>query len=865
MLVYDIKSIPDISLGKYQAFADSGIEGMIEAQTQFIRQLYRASLLGSISVHFLFDYSPKREDGKKIKIRLLFCNKLKIQIFSDKLRKLVQSSSISEYFDFEEVSNFGKLEPIYSYMCTMKKKERFLRTIVNEKEKYFYVVPNWKVKEKSRLYNIFKLMSTFDEPCCYRVDLFTKKELQEQIHKSFETPLIFLRSMSKQGKLFSEYSIHNENKDPNTHEVLRQYEEWLKIVDTVPTFLCRVCSFSQDEQYSQLLIDSVLSESLESGNSTFVVKHGSFLGIEEMENIPIAEKTCEKNVPILMQDWSITFTLDEIAAFSRFPVLYDGENIELPRETDVIYENEGITLGIDRKGYNVHIPLSMFSKHMFICGVPGSGKTNTMLHIANSLWNCEIVGTDGKQEKAHIPFLILEPAKKEYRELALFDIPELIIFSPSACTKFPLRINPFEFPVGLTLSEHIGKLCQVFEGAFPILAPAPFILDRAIQMIYEKRGWSVTDINRGEKKYPTMSELYNQFALELEETDYGEEIKGNIKSVLQVRIGKLLRREMKDMFDVSVSTISPEEWLKKPIIIELEALEEGVANFVILLLCTLIRETLKVNTFEDKLKFVRHVIFIEEAHNLISSESRVDKSENSDPKVAATTFIVKMLAEVRALHEGIIIADQLPTAMAPEVIKNTNVKLVHRLTSRDDRELVGNTMSANLLQIENMAIYTKGHALFTYEGLLRPFDVQVSRVLVHGESTPDDMYLYNLMTDSEKHPVYVKLYQKEEERKWKEVKGKIQQFVKKSNQLIANLEDILYKELTYEEVEACIDIYEDTYMKFTIESNFLKSEIENISDFLGEKLRNEALELVEKSVILYMKMFEDILNIQLKN
>ena len=38
-----------------------------------------------------------------------------------------------------------------------------------------------------------------------------------------------------------------------------------------------------------------------------------------------------------------------------------------------------------------------------------------------------------------------------------------------------------------------------------------------------------------------------------------------------------------------------------------------------------------------------------------------------------------MLAEVRALREGIIIADQLPTAMAPEVIKNTNIKLIHRL------------------------------------------------------------------------------------------------------------------------------------------------------------------------------------------
>lgn len=37
MLVYDVKSIPDLTLSKYQVFADSGIEGMLDAQTQFIR------------------------------------------------------------------------------------------------------------------------------------------------------------------------------------------------------------------------------------------------------------------------------------------------------------------------------------------------------------------------------------------------------------------------------------------------------------------------------------------------------------------------------------------------------------------------------------------------------------------------------------------------------------------------------------------------------------------------------------------------------------------------------------------------------------------------------------------------------------
>ena len=193
-------------------------------------------------------------------------------------------------------------------------------------------------------------------------------------------------------------------------------------------------------------------------------------------------------------------------------------------------------------------------------------------------------------------------------------------------------------------------------------------------------------------------------------------IQGNIQSVLEMRIGSLLRREMKDIFDVKLLSHSLQRnRLKHPVIVELESLGEGPANFVTLLLCTLIRETLKASPRADEEKVVRHIIFIEEAHNLIAPEAQVASGQDSNPKIAATAYIVKMLAEVRALREGIIIADQLPTAMAPEVIKNTNIKLIHRLTSIDDRQLIGSTMSASGIQLEHVAVYRPGEALMSYE------------------------------------------------------------------------------------------------------------------------------------------------------
>lgn len=744
MLGYEIGCLPDLSLSKYQVFADSGIAGMLEAQTQFLRQLHRVALLGHVGIHLVFDYDPGRAAGARLRILMLFSGVSVGDAYADKLDRVVRASGLSSYYDFRRVGDAAVPTASFRYRSRLSKRERFLQTVVDSKESYFYIVPNWEMNDEARLYSLLKLMESFNERCVYRVDLMVEPELNERIHHSFERPLSFLRNIGHHEAGLSERSRQTQNlRDPNADEALRQYEDWLGRVEASSMFRARILSFADDGEYCQLMLDAVMTEALSQGTGDIVVEDGRFSAGDALDT-PV-EALCSSDAPRAMRAWSSTYLIEEAAAVTRLPVLFDGEAVELPKETDARQGSDGMLLGADANGHEVRVPFGLIPKHMFIAGVPGSGKTNTMLHLADALWNTEIVGDDGVPCRSHIPFLVLEPAKREYRELALFDIPELIVFSPSAVTDFPLRINPFEFPLGLTLSEHIGKLCEVFEGAFPIASPAPFILDRAIQTVYEHKGWSVRDVNTGAKPYPTMTELYEQFERELAQTNYDSEIRGNIQSVLEMRIGSLLRREKKDIFDAERSSLSPEEWLERPVIIELEALGEGPANFVTLLLCTLIRETLKVNPRKDPGKSVRHVIFLEEAHNLIAPEAQSQDGMDSNPKVAATAFIVKMLAEVRALREGIIIADQLPTAMAPEVIKNTNVKLVHRLTSADDRELVGGTMAASGFQMERMATYTSGEALCSYEKLLRPFEMRVSLVEQHGIDTPDDGQLYELM------------------------------------------------------------------------------------------------------------------------
>lgn len=121
-------------------------------------------------------------------------------------------------------------------------------------------------------------------------------------------------------------------------------------------------------------------------------------------------------------------------------------------------------------------------------------------------------------------------------------------------------------------------------------------------------------------------------------------------------------------------------------------------------------------------------------------------AENGDAKVASTKYIVNMLAEVRALREAIVIADQLPTGLAPQITKNTSLKIAHRITAMDDRQLLAATMSADGVQLERMGSFQPGQALCVYENIMKPFEIQISEYDGNAEP-PDNDELYEILSD----------------------------------------------------------------------------------------------------------------------
>lgn len=738
ILTFQVDNIPDLSLNKYQSLADTGIEGVLKRHENFLRQWHGICYESNASFHLLYLYMPEEIMGQRLKLYFI------LQGDSDKLKDLeplLGSSPLNDFYEFRP-AKFPDIR--FEAGATLTKKERIadIYNPLTSQISSVHYVPEWEMNDSARLYDLFKMMETVSEAyspkkaCAFRVDLYPTSASQET-RDSFNPALKSLRG-DNEIKLLKE--TDSLKKDNYARDICKEYEDWITYIETTPHFRVNIYGFAESLFKSKVILNAAGSESLSQGDFSIApIKQDDVGGYGILSRMgTTADDYCFFPNQASLKSWSTTYGLQEVVPFFRLPALFDGENIEIPKETAPVQIKEGLYLGKDSHGYSVKFELKDLTRHAFFTGMPGAGKTNTMLHVVSQL------------RKNNIPFLALEPAKKEYRSLLGYpEMQDVYLFSPHLQSCFPLRMNPLEFPKGVRLSEHINALLEVFEGSFSLEGPTYKFLSSSIQRSYTDLGWDIEDTNdeNCELSFPSLQDVYDNLEAEINASSYDSELKGNVRAFLQVRLGGLMERDAGEVFNAHISTLEPEEWLRVSAIVELEVLGEQAKNFFVLLVCHYILESLRaspnggVDSNGNKLP-VRHVIFIEEAHNIIAPSTEQAGADSVDPKISATAYIVKMLAEVRALREAIVIADQLPTALASEVTKNTGLKLVHRLTAQDDREQIGTAISASPLQLEQMAAFTTGKALIYHEKTQKPYEVQIA------EWIPPDLS-YDLSNDTQ--------------------------------------------------------------------------------------------------------------------
>lgn len=361
------------------------------------------------------------------------------------------------------------------------------------------------------------------------------------------------------------------------------------------------------------------------------------------------------------------------------------------------------------------ISLEDITRHALIVGATGGGKTNTMKAILSELWR-----------KNGVPFLVIESAKREYIELTQVEPMQEGIHEFSDINVFTLgnetadgikyRINPFEVTSGVSLQTHIDYLLSTFNAAFEMYPPMPYILERAVYEVYEDKGWDLyTGTNkRGLREYPTLSQLYYKIDVVTDRLGYDGEVQSNVKAALKARINSLRIGGKGALLDVPMS-IPIERLLTEPCVFELEDIgDDDTKAFIIGILLVQLYEYRKACGSN---KSLMGVLVVEEAHRLLKN---VAQGEGNSTRAKAVEFFCNMLAEIRSFGQGIIIADQIPTKLAADTVKNTNLKIVHRTVMEDDRTCIGAAMHMTEEQVEYLCSLERGCAAVFSEGDNRP-------------------------------------------------------------------------------------------------------------------------------------------------
>ena len=416
-----------------------------------------------------------------------------------------------------------------------------------------------------------------------------------------------------------------------------------------------------------------------------------------------------------------------LAALTRPPEReLPGIRLVEPHTFDVTSESaspEGLFLGtvLDASENDVgelRLSRDTLNRHTFVSGATGSGKSQTIRHLLT------------QATRAGIPWLVIEPAKAEYALMAarLADAgADVIVIRPGDPGSAPAGFNPLEPAAGFSVQTHIDLVRALFLASFEPHEPFPQILATALTRCYQELGWDLTlgrpAPDRCDPRWPTLADLQRVATTVTAEIGYSDKIAADVQGFIGVRIGSL-RQGTPGRFFEGAHPLDFAHLLAGNVVLEIEDVGDDrdkafLMGAVLLRMTEHLRERAKGE--RNRVPELRHLTVIEEAHRLL----RRPESGTSGAAAHAVEMFAALLAEVRAYGEGLIIAEQIPATLVPDVIKNTATKILHRLPAVDDRETVGATMNLDEDQSRFVVTLRRGVAAVFTDETDRPLVVRV--------------------------------------------------------------------------------------------------------------------------------------------
>ncbi|MBJ2329771.1 ATP-binding protein [Schaalia cardiffensis] len=337
------------------------------------------------------------------------------------------------------------------------------------------------------------------------------------------------------------------------------------------------------------------------------------------------------------------------------------------------------------------IHISDLEGHGFITGTTGSGKTTTLHTILVSLWN-----------EHRIPFLIVDPVKDDYSNISdLFD-GGIQVFH-GANIRFDL-LSPW---FGEERRRHITQIADAFRGAFTMPSPTPYVVTRLFDQL---------SLMPGEGRGATLFDARDMVPKLVASLGYAPEQEANISAVLMTRLDLLLSPVRAHRF-VWPDTALIADLFDRPTVVTLSDLgDEEERSFLVILLAIAAAERARSQSVgrDGPKRSVDHVLVLEEAHRVLPEVGMgLADPESGSAKRVATELLSSMLSEVRSYGEQIIVVDQSPSRVSSEVIRNTNLKIVHRVVHPDDQEIMAGALGLDTAKRSVLGSLGRGTAVLT--------------------------------------------------------------------------------------------------------------------------------------------------------
>lgn len=534
-------------------------------------------------------------------------------------------------------------------------------------------------------------------------------------------------------------TIHNKHIEELTKRIDQELE---RISMSESTGLWSVASyfFSYDNDFASAESASTIFKSIMQGEESGVETSAINSWIDNSQKMKmLTNSVCHLSHPVFWNNLTVNgenikvensslLSSKELAmllslphkSVPGFPVV---EHVSLAKE--VIRNNESLMkrevslgcifdLGKAYTENRVKLDVKSLTQHVFVTGSTGCGKSETIYKLINET---KQVGTK---------FLVIEPAKGEYKNV----FGDVNVFGTNPLIMPLLRINPFSFPTGVHVLEHIDRLTEIFNVCWPMYSAMPAVLKKAMLDAYESCGWdlrlSVNRLSRGEDVYPSFLDLFLSLEKVITESAYSEEVKSNYSGALLTRVESLTNGLNGEIF--SVNELSNMVLFDENCIIDLSRVGSQETKSLIMGILIMRLSEYRMTGANTPNSTLKHLTVLEEAHNILKRVSTEQSQEGSNMAGKSVEMITNAIAEMRTYGEGFVIVDQSPTSVDKAAIKNTNTKIVMRLPDEDDRKVSGKAAGMNDKQIDEIAKLPTGVAVVYQNDWVSPVLCKIDRM-----------------------------------------------------------------------------------------------------------------------------------------